>query len=375
MRLLFCNFHEANGGGHDTYLHSLIKTLQTSHYVTLACPTSSHLYATLQNVVPCYGINYKSLFRQWGYLLKHLSAFKHWVEAQAFDIIHVNGSADHRAVLLIYPFLKHRPKLVLTRHNALPINWGAWLRMRYFNDAIIAVSRSAEQQMRHAGITQTHIQTIPNGIDTSFYQPVTTTQKKQLREPLGLSMDDFILCSSAGTSDVKNWPSLIAAIAALPPALKSKIKVIIAGEIPSPQKQMETIHAYNLREQVIFTGLLSDTRKWMQLGDVGFVLSNASETISFACREMMAMGLPVIVSNYGGLPENVTDKMDGWIVPVNDIPALTHCLMHILQQNDLHQMAQHARKKALATFNKNSFIQTTLKFYQNLVNTPPLVHR
>ncbi|WP_218814552.1 glycosyltransferase family 4 protein [Rickettsiella endosymbiont of Dermanyssus gallinae] len=368
MRLLFCNFHEANGGGQDTYLLSLIKTLQPHHTVALACPPSSRLYLTLQETVPCCGINYKALFREWRSLFKQLYAFKQWVEKQAFDIIHVNGSADHRAVLLIYPFLKHRPKLVLTKHNALRIKWGAWLRMRYFTDAVIAVSQSTEQHLLQAGIPPTLIQTIPNGIDTNFYKPISAEQKKQLRQRHGLSMDDFILVSSAGTADCKNWPSLIAAIAALPVELKNRIKVIIAGKLPSPQEQIQAVDQFNLNKQVIFTGLLSDTREWMTLGDVGFVLSNAEETISFACREMMAMGLPVIVSNYGGLPENITDQVDGWVVPVNNIPALTQCLIMLLKQNDLTPIAQHAREKALKSFDKDIFIQTTLQLYQGLIN-------
>lgn len=369
MNLLFCNFHEANGGGQDTYLLSLIKTLQAHHSVALACPPSSRLYLTRQQEVPCFAINYKALFRQWGSLFRQLYAFKQWLEKQAFDIIHVNGSADHRAVLLIYPFLKHRPKLVLTKHNALRIKWGAWLRMRYFTDAIIAVSQSTEQHLLQAGIPPALIQTIPNGIDTHFYKPISTEQKKQLRQQHGLSMDDFILVSSAGTADCKNWPSLIAAMAALPAELKNKLKVIIAGKTPLPQ-QMQAIHPFNLNAQIIFTGLLSDTREWMWLGDVGFVLSNAEEAISFACREMMAMGLPVIISNYGGLPENITNEVDGWIVPVNDIPALTQCLVRLLKQIDLTSIAQHAREKAIKNFDKDIFIQTTLKLYQDLINMP-----
>ena len=370
MNLLFCNFHEANGGGQDTYLLSLIKTLQPHYSVALACPPSSRLYLALQQEVPCFDINYKALFRQWGTLFKQLWAFKQWVDKQAFDIIHVNGSADHRVVLLIYPFLKHRPKLVLTKHNALRIKWGAWLRMRYFTDAIIAVSQSTEQHLLQAGIPAALIHTIPNGIDTHFYKPISAEQKKQLRQHYGLSMDDFILVSSAGTADCKNWPSLIAAVAALPAELKNRIKVIIAGKIPSLQKQTQTINQFNLNKKIIFTGLLSDTREWMTLGNVGFVLSNAEETISFACREMMAMGLPVIVSHYGGLPENITDQVDGWVVPVNDIPSLTQCLITLLKRNDLTQIGLHAREKAVKHFAKDIFIQATLKLYQHLLKTP-----
>ena len=368
MRILFCNFHEAHGGGQDTYLLSLIKTLQLNHYVALACPPYSRLYLTLKEAIPCFAINYKAIFRQWR-LLKQLRTFKQWVEKQNFDIIHVNGSADHRAVLLIYPFLKHKPKLVLTKHNALRIKWGALMRMRYFTDAIIAVSQSTQQHLLQAGIKSSLIRTIPNGLDTDFYKPISLAQKLALRQQHGLHDDDFIFVSNAGTAECKNWPSLIAAIAALPSELKKNVKVIIAGKLPSEQAQVQAVHEFGLRHQVIFTGLLADTREWMTLGDVGFVLSNEQETISFACREMMAMGLPVIVSNYGGLPENISPDVDGWIVPVNDIAALTHRLTSVLTQKTLTQMGQQAREKAVKNFDKNTFIDATCALYHDLLDT------
>lgn len=369
MRILFCNFHETHGGGQDTYLLSLIQTLQAKHSIALACPPSSRLYLTLREEIPCFGINYKAIFRQWTFF-KQLRKFKTWVEKQAFDIIHVNGSADHRAVLFIYPFLKHRPKLILTKHNAIRIKWGAFLRMRYFTDAIIAVSQSTERHLVQAGIKKSLIQTITNGIDTHFFKPISPQQKQQLRQQYNLQADDFVLVSNAGTAACKNWPSLIAAIAALPPKLKTKIKVIIAGQLPSQKTKAHAVKKFNLK-QVIFPGLLSDTREWMVMGDIGFVLSNTQETISFACREMMAMGLPVIVSSYGGLPENISNHVDGWIVPVNDIPALTQCLIDILQKkpSSLLQMGQHARTKAVKSFDKNLFIDATLELYQSLLKS------
>ncbi|MDQ8039970.1 MAG: glycosyltransferase family 4 protein [Rickettsiella sp.] len=368
MRILFCNFHEGHGGGQDTYLLSLIQAFHPKHRVALASPPSSRLFLTLKTEIPCFAINYKDIFRKWVTLFKQLWAFKQWIEHHHFDIIHVNGSADHRAVLLVYLFLKKKPKLVLTKHNAIRIKFGALVRMRYFTDAIIAVSQSTKQHLLQAGINKTLIHTIPNGIDTNFFRPISLKQKQASRQQHNLNAEDFIFVSNAGTAECKNWPSLIAAITALPRELKKHIKVIIAGKLPSEYIQTESVKKFGLSPQVIFTGLLSDTRCRMTLGDVGFVLSNTQETISFACREMMAMGLPVIISNYGGLPENITPNVDGWVVPVNDIPALTQCLKIILQEKNLTQMGQHAREKAVKNFDKAMFIQETLKLYEDTLS-------
>jgi L-malate glycosyltransferase len=374
MHILFCNFHSEYGAGHDTYLLSLIKTLKADHKVALASPASSQLYIKLKQDIPCFAINYKTKLWKWRSIIKQLHCFKQWLETQDFDIIHVNGSADHRALLLIIPLLKKRPKLILTKHNSLPIQWGAKIRMRYFSDAIIAVCQYTQQQLLHAGIRPSAITVIENGIDTQFYAPLSLEKKQSLRQAVGFNADDFILVSNAGTLPYKNWPAMLAAVAALPNELKNKIKVIIAGIPPTAALRNEIINKFKLSSQVIFPGLVADVRPIIALGDVGFVLSNAVETISFACREMQSMGLPVIVTNYAGLPENISPNKDGWIVPVNDIPALTQCLTTILSKKDLITMSHHAREKALKNFPQSLFINKTLSLYQNLINAAPPAH-
>ena len=367
MRILFCNFHQGHGGGHDTYIFNLIKDLsRKNHTISVACPISSQLYASINQAVSRYAIDYNNILKKWWKNLKQIYLFKQWIDQNHFDIIHLNGSACHRVILLLYPFLKHKPKLVFTKHNALAIKFGAKLRMRYFTHAIIAVSKFTQQQLHQANASKS-IKLIPNGIDTDFYQPVSLVKKRLLRREYNINDDDFVFVSNAGTAQYKNWVHLISAIAMLPTELKKRIKIIIAGQLPSELEISETVKKFDLITQVIFPGFFSDVRPIIALGDIGFVLSNAIETISFACREMIAMGLPMIVSNFGGLPENVTAE-HGWIVPVNDVSNLTQLLVTILTKlthNDLLKMSHHARNKAIQQFDRSYFVETTLEVYKN----------
>ena len=87
-----------------------------------------------------------------------------------------------------------------------------------------------------------------------------------------------------------------------------------------------------MQDRVIFVGLLDDVRPFLAALDLGFVLSSRVETISFACREMMAMGLPVVVTDVAGLPENVEDGVDGWIVPACAPAAVSEVLREALRE-------------------------------------------
>jgi len=99
-------------------------------------------------------------------------------------------------------------------------------------------------------------------------------------------------------------------------------------------------------------------------GDLGFVLSY-KEALSFACRELMALGLPVLVTRVGGLPENLIENESGWIVPAKSPAQIALILAKILEHPELlAQMGRHARQHAVAHFQRADFVQLTLKAYR-----------
>jgi len=57
-----------------------------------------------------------------------------------------------------------------------------------------------------------------------------------------------------------------------------------------------------------------------------FLLSSVSEGMSRAAIEAMAMGLPVIATDVGGMPELVSDGVDGLLVPARDPRALAEAI-------------------------------------------------
>ena len=103
---------------------------------------------------------------------------------------------------------------------------------------------------------------------------------------------------------------------------------------------------------------------WSFAIDAGFVLSYAVETISFACREMMAMGKPVLISDYAGLPENIEPGADGWCVPVRDRAAIAQAVTGMLEDpTRLADMGRHAAAHAEREFGLEIFVSNTEAAY------------
>ena len=148
------------------------------------------------------------------------------------------------------------------------------------------------------------------------------------------------------------------------PEQREQIVVLIAGKLPGEEK-LAQVAALGMLDQVVFTGLLDDVQPFLAALDVGFVLSSRLETISFACREMMAAGKPVIVTQMGGLTENVTEGRNGWIVPPESAESVARTLSEILKNRGvLNAMGVDARGTALKEFSLATFVGNTERVYR-----------
>src|SRR5262245_59543772 len=141
MKILFTNFHQEYGGGHDTYLYTLCASLVNDHSITVAIPHSSFLAKKLQTLpsVKIISFLYKIRIYKLISLFKQILNIRKLLKNERYDIIHVNGSRDHSLIILATLFLKNRPPIVFTKHNSIKIKWSAKIRCRFFTDAIIAV--------------------------------------------------------------------------------------------------------------------------------------------------------------------------------------------------------------------------------------------
>ncbi|WP_235556581.1 sulfatase-like hydrolase/transferase, partial [Bordetella bronchiseptica] len=89
-----------------------------------------------------------------------------------YDIIHCNGSADHKQVMLATLGLRRRPRIVFTKHNDHPLgSLGNRLRATLATDHSIAVSAYVHGLLADSPYSRHPITTVRHGIDTDYYAP------------------------------------------------------------------------------------------------------------------------------------------------------------------------------------------------------------
>ncbi|MGE8687363.1 MAG: glycosyltransferase family 4 protein [Achromobacter sp.] len=366
MKILYTNFHQGDGGGHTTYVMSLARILCHKSQVTVAAPAGSRLLAEAGALpgVRTIPLEFKGRPLAQVRALRRLRAL---LRDEQFDVVHVNGSADHRLCMLATMGMgARRPFIVYTQHtDRSATSLGARVRAKWGTNRVICVCSHTFRRMKQSVFRNEDLRVVHNGVDTERCRPATRSQAARARDSLlpGNMQGRLVIGSNAGTAVYKNWLDMVAAVAKLPVQQRRQVVILIAGKLPDAE-QMRRVAELGMSDQVVFTGLLDDVRPFLSALDVGFVLSSKLETISFACREMMAAGKPVIVSEVGGLTENVTDGRDGWVVPPASVDSVVQALSRILANRDaLGRMGEEARSTALKEFSLATFVGKTESVY------------
>ena len=366
MKILITNFHPGIGGGHVTYIESLLLGLKGSHSLFVACPATSRLFKRSLAIdgVQTIDMSFTTRPASW---FSARAALRELIIKESFDVIHVNGSSDHKQVMLALVGLKCVPRVVFTKHNDRGVSSvGHHLRARFSTDHVIAVSEHVKDVLLNSPYKQLPISTIKHGIDTQYFSPASQTEKLRLRAQFfeAATQNKIILGSASGTNESKGWLDLVRALSLLEPEQRERFHVAVIGEQPDELLRAQAT-SYGVCAHLSFLGVIDDVRTVLAACDVGFVLSY-HEALSFACREKMAMGLPVLITRVGGLPENVFDEREGWIVPARSPESIKDVLLNILSNPArLDVMGAQARVRAEQDFNLNDFIRSTMAVYQS----------
>jgi len=114
----------------------------------------------------------------------------------------------------------------------------------------------------------------------------------------------------------------------------------------------------------------ADVLARLQATDI-FVLSSVGEGISNAALEAMASGVPVVTTNTGGMPEAISDGVEGFVVPMRDAPALAERIAQLAGDRELRaRMGRAARARAEAEFSLERQASVFEQIYRSVAEAP-----
>ncbi len=289
-------------------------------------------------------------------ILLRLHAFLYFVRKHP-DV--VNGHNPSAYGLARMCRVAGRPTLVMTIHGAASRSYRrllAWPQV----DMVIAVSAAAHEAFvgMHPGFPSERLIIIENGVplpDLSSAQQADSTSTHA----------GPILLSVARLDPIKDFPTLLHAVALIAPAI-SGLQLLVAGDGPERSRLEQLAAELHLSGTVTFLGFRSDVGRLLADADV-FVLSSHSEGMPLSILEAMAAGLPVVASAVGGTPELVLDAITGLLVPSGDPFALATALDRLCRSPALrNKMGQAARARVAEHFSLDRMARRYLESYNSM---------
>jgi phosphatidylinositol alpha-1,6-mannosyltransferase len=212
------------------------------------------------------------------------------------------------------------------------------------------------------------------GVDTSIFHP--NLEVEQLKQELNLAECDVVLYVGR-VMPHKGIETLIKAL----PSLPRDTKLLIVGPIVDREyyEYLSTLANKANPENVLFTGSVKtqELAKYYNVCDV-FVQPSTyydyrgryhrfPELLGLTKFEAMACGKPVIVSNVGGLPEQVINGKNGYVIRAGDETKLGEVANILLADRKLNRdIGREGLKLVKERFTWRAVAQHVLKLYKSI---------
>ncbi|MCO4813286.1 MAG: N-acetyl-alpha-D-glucosaminyl L-malate synthase BshA [Flavobacteriales bacterium] len=229
------------------------------------------------------------------------------------------------------------------------------------SDAVTAVSESLKKDTYTHFSTSKKISVIPNFIPVSE-EKVSVDQKIRMRYS---KIDEPILCHISNFRKVKRVEDVMRVFAKVN-AVKSS-NLLLVGDGPERFLIEELCRELDLCTRVKFLGKIQDPRHVLELADL-FILPSETESFGLAALEAMSVGVPVISSNTGGIPEVNKHGVSGLLSDVGDVDDMAKNALSILESKEtLDKFKKGAHKQALE-FDINKIVQQYEDLYKEVVS-------
>jgi glycosyltransferase involved in cell wall biosynthesis len=189
-----------------------------------------------------------------------------------------------------------------------------------------------------------------------------------MRARFHLSRDAYVMGLVAVLRRAKGHRFLLQAIKQLAPEFP-QIKLLIAGTGPQEQNINNLIKELGLTEQVMMLGQQDDIPSLLKALDV-FVLPAQEEALGTALIEATAMGVPVIATRIGGIPEVVGEA--GLLFESEDVDALVNHLRTLIRSPELAtRLRAQGAARAREFYDENLMVRRTEALYRQAVGAAP----
>jgi glycosyltransferase involved in cell wall biosynthesis len=228
-------------------------------------------------------------------------------------------------------------------------------------DHVVAVSGEISAELRTSGVPPQKISLIKNGISAPS---ADENAGAHVRAELGVPTNAKLIVQIGRLARSKRNDLLLTAVTDL--SETADVHVLLVGDGDQASVLAELVRHRGLEGRVHFCGYRNDIPQILAAADL-LALTSEKEGLPIVILEAMAMHCPIVATRVGEIPHVLGDGRDAWLVPPNDVGALTDAIRTVVSRPDLAKMrAANAHSAFLRQYSRDSMGRRYLEIYQRV---------
>lgn len=245
-----------------------------------------------------------------------------------YALLHCNNSFSYQPLTILAAWLAKKP-VVSHFRTIRPLN--PWeMSLAHVLQAIIAINDAVAENLKQQGIRA------PIFVQQDVFDEPTVPQESKSRLRKELLRDGAVLVGTVSRlEEGKGIEDFLAAVRCLTPCWPDVRYVIVGDGSRAPALKKITAE-WGLNDRVHFTGFQSKVFEYYAAMDV-FVCASHAEGGPATVIEAMQMGLPVVTTRVGLVPQLIRDGVNGLVVDVSDVRGLRAAIGSLLAEPTLRE--------------------------------------
>jgi glycosyltransferase involved in cell wall biosynthesis len=205
------------------------------------------------------------------------------------------------------------------------------LAARWCDRIVTLTDRGAEEHLARGIGRPRQYWTVPSGVPTAAIRE-RAIDRADARRALGLPPGAFVIAAVGRLVPIKGFDLLVGAL----PAVLAQVphaRLVIIGDGPERTTLEAAARALGVADRVAMPGARLDAVRLLSAADV-LAAPSRNEGMGRVLVEAMALGVPVVATVVGGIPDVVDDDC-GRLVPPDDAAALASALVELAEDAGL----------------------------------------
>lgn len=348
-------------GGQQQAAYLVKKMVEMGFHTAVVCKPRSKFHSFCQREkIPHYPIAMRNE-------LDFVSGFKiaSLCRKFKFEILHLHSAHALSLGLWAKLFYK-RLKLIAVRRVVFPIKKNPISQFKYKNhhlERIVSISDGIKRVLIEDGVPENKIVTIKSGVDLGRFNSVSPPEdfRKSLKIPDG----DILVGTIAAITGEKGYPNLIRA-AKVVLGRAENVTFLAVGGGSDEEEVRNLAEKLNLGGKFIFAGFREDIGNFLKSFDI-FVLASKMEGLGTSVLDAQTVGLPIVATTAGGIPEMIVDGRNGFLVPPEDEASLADAILRLIGDGRLRQKLGENAKREVKRFSIDKTIRDNIELYRKIL--------